>query len=131
MPQVNFHTTLAGEAIVTLLYHKPLDDVWQAAAAALRARLAKVPAAAGNTPHILGEVWWCAVCRCLHACVRVGRMWVLSLVLRGQLPPVRILRHLDLLASLGVARVIRQQCMPACRAAGLGTTAPTPLAGAQ
>lgn len=30
--QVDFLTTLAGDAMVTLCYHRPLDDAWQAAA---------------------------------------------------------------------------------------------------
>ena len=37
--QANFLTTLSGEALVTLLYHRPLDETWAAAAEALRARL--------------------------------------------------------------------------------------------
>jgi tRNA (uracil-5-)-methyltransferase len=30
--QVEFLTTLSGEALVTLIYHRPLDDAWEAAA---------------------------------------------------------------------------------------------------
>ncbi len=37
--QANFHTTLQGDAIVTLAYHKPLDDVWLQAAEALQQTL--------------------------------------------------------------------------------------------
>ncbi|PAU78020.1 tRNA (uridine(54)-C5)-methyltransferase TrmA [Halomonas salipaludis] len=37
--QVEFLTTLAGEALVTLIYHKPLDEAWEAEARALQARL--------------------------------------------------------------------------------------------
>lgn len=33
--QVNFLSTLSGELMITLLYHRKLDEVWQAAAAAL------------------------------------------------------------------------------------------------
>ncbi|GFR51653.1 hypothetical protein Agub_g14085, partial [Astrephomene gubernaculifera] len=55
--QVNFHTTLAGDAMVTLLYHRKLGPDWQAAAAQLRARLAATPtaAAAGSAPHVIGR----------------------------------------------------------------------------
>ncbi len=38
-PQVNFHTTLSGEAMVTMLYHRRLGPPWEAAAAELRAHL--------------------------------------------------------------------------------------------
>ncbi|WP_339897984.1 tRNA (uridine(54)-C5)-methyltransferase TrmA [uncultured Gilvimarinus sp.] len=37
--QVEFLTTLKGETLITLIYHKKLDDTWQAEAEALRARL--------------------------------------------------------------------------------------------
>ncbi|MEB0043376.1 MULTISPECIES: tRNA (uridine(54)-C5)-methyltransferase TrmA [unclassified Pseudomonas] len=37
--QVDFLTTLAGDAIITLCYHRPLDDVWQVAAEKLAADL--------------------------------------------------------------------------------------------
>ena len=37
--QVEFLTTLSGEALVTLIYHRPLDDVWEAEARELQARL--------------------------------------------------------------------------------------------
>ncbi|WP_205341057.1 tRNA (uridine(54)-C5)-methyltransferase TrmA [Denitrificimonas caeni] len=37
--QVEFLTTLSGEALITLCYHRPLDDVWQAAAEQLAAEL--------------------------------------------------------------------------------------------
>ncbi len=37
--QVEFLTTLSGEALVTLIYHRPLDDAWEAAARALQAQL--------------------------------------------------------------------------------------------
>ena len=46
-PQVNFHTTLSGEAIVTMLYHRRLDADWEAAAGALRSRLAACEGLAG------------------------------------------------------------------------------------
>lgn len=37
--QANFHATLAGDAMVSLLYHRKLDAEWEAAAARLRERL--------------------------------------------------------------------------------------------
>ncbi len=37
--QVDFLATQSGELMVTLIYHRPLDDAWQAAAAALAAEL--------------------------------------------------------------------------------------------
>ena len=33
--QVEFLTTLAGDALITLCYHRPLDDAWEAAATLL------------------------------------------------------------------------------------------------
>ncbi|MFS0828852.1 tRNA (uridine(54)-C5)-methyltransferase TrmA [Pseudomonas phoenicis] len=37
--QVEFLTTLAGDAMVTLCYHRPLDEAWEAAAQALASEL--------------------------------------------------------------------------------------------
>ncbi|MDN6179814.1 MAG: tRNA (uridine(54)-C5)-methyltransferase TrmA [Halomonas subglaciescola] len=37
--QVDFLTTLSGEALVTLVYHRPLDDAWEAEARALEQAL--------------------------------------------------------------------------------------------
>lgn len=37
--QVEFLTTLAGDAMVTLCYHRPLDDAWEAAAQQLASDL--------------------------------------------------------------------------------------------
>jgi tRNA (uracil-5-)-methyltransferase len=37
--QVEFLTTLAGDAMITLCYHRPLDEAWQAAARQLAAAL--------------------------------------------------------------------------------------------
>ncbi len=56
MPQVNFHTTLSGESLVTLVYHRALDDVWREAALQLRALLAKCPATQGNMPQVMGAL---------------------------------------------------------------------------
>lgn len=52
--QANFHSTLSGQAMVTLVYHKKLDDTWTDAAKALRAEVA---AAAGMAAplHIIGR----------------------------------------------------------------------------
>eukprot|EP00199_Chlamydomonas_sp_CCMP681_P002363 CAMPEP_0119105958 /NCGR_PEP_ID=MMETSP1180-20130426/3784_1 /TAXON_ID=3052 ORGANISM="Chlamydomonas cf sp, Strain CCMP681" /NCGR_SAMPLE_ID=MMETSP1180 /ASSEMBLY_ACC=CAM_ASM_000741 /LENGTH=406 /DNA_ID=CAMNT_0007091155 /DNA_START=60 /DNA_END=1276 /DNA_ORIENTATION=+ len=53
--QVNFHTALSGESMVTLIYHKVLDDVWREAGLLLRARLAKVAGTNGHIPHVIGR----------------------------------------------------------------------------
>lgn len=37
--QVDFLSTLSGELVISLLYHKPLDDAWTEEARALKARL--------------------------------------------------------------------------------------------
>lgn len=37
--QVNFHTTLSGQAMVTLVYHRQLSDEWTAAATEMKLRL--------------------------------------------------------------------------------------------
>ncbi|MBQ0727913.1 MAG: tRNA (uridine(54)-C5)-methyltransferase TrmA [Thalassolituus oleivorans] len=37
--QVEFLTTMSGDALITLIYHKKLDDAWQAEAEALQQRL--------------------------------------------------------------------------------------------
>ncbi|MCQ9421930.1 tRNA (uridine(54)-C5)-methyltransferase TrmA [Pseudomonas sp. LJDD11] len=37
--QVDFLTTLSGDSMITLCYHRPLDDTWQAAAEQLAAQL--------------------------------------------------------------------------------------------
>jgi tRNA (uracil-5-)-methyltransferase len=39
--QANFHSTLSKQAMITLVYRRSLDDVWQEAARALRSRLLK------------------------------------------------------------------------------------------
>lgn len=40
--QVDFLTTLSGEALVSLIYHKPLDDNWQREAEQLKTELNKI-----------------------------------------------------------------------------------------
>ena len=43
--QANFHTTLSGEAMITLIYHKKLGDDWREAAEKLRTILTAAVAA--------------------------------------------------------------------------------------
>lgn len=40
--QVDFLTTLSGEALISLLYHKALDEEWEAAALNLKAKLSTI-----------------------------------------------------------------------------------------
>ena len=49
--QVDFLSTLSGELVVSLLYHRPLDDAWIEAARALKAELS----AAGFTLDLIGR----------------------------------------------------------------------------
>lgn len=53
--QVNFHTTLCGEAMVTLIYHKKLDDEWKAAALELRSLLSSAPSCSSGIVQIIGR----------------------------------------------------------------------------
>jgi tRNA (uracil-5-)-methyltransferase len=39
MFQMEFLTTLSGDALITMIYHKPLDEEWQAAAEKLQAKI--------------------------------------------------------------------------------------------
>ena len=64
--QTNFHTTLSGEAVVTLIYHKKLDAEWTEAAEALRAEL-------GRLVHDHGHKSSSACVTGLH--VRQVRQW--------------------------------------------------------
>ncbi|TLU59995.1 tRNA (uridine(54)-C5)-methyltransferase TrmA [Thalassotalea litorea] len=48
--QVDFLSTLSGELLISLLYHKPLDDEWQAEAKALQQRLGQL-----HTISIIGR----------------------------------------------------------------------------
>lgn len=52
--QANFHTTLAGQSMVTLIYHRKLDDAWTEAAKELRQQLQDIPGASAP-PHIIGR----------------------------------------------------------------------------
>ena len=54
--QVNFHTTLSGEALVSMLYHRKLSDAWQEAAQQLRQTLAaSCPSLKGSVPGLMGR----------------------------------------------------------------------------
>ena len=64
--QVNFHTTLSGNAMVTMVYHRKLDDEWKKAAEELRIKLATAEhcrgaSAAADSPalnpcvHVIGR----------------------------------------------------------------------------
>lgn len=53
--QVNFHTTLSGEAMVTLIYHKKLNDEWKAAAEELRASLSSLPSSTNGIVQVIGR----------------------------------------------------------------------------
>ncbi len=52
--QVNFHTTMSGQAMVTLIYHKKLDEAWKEAASELRAVLSSAPSSSGEV-QIIGR----------------------------------------------------------------------------
>lgn len=53
--QVNFHTTLSGQSMVTLIYHKKLNAPWINAAAELRSILCKVPSCTSHDVQLLGR----------------------------------------------------------------------------
>ena len=53
--QVNFHTTLSGQAMVTMIYHKKLEREWQEAAQKLRPVLGSCPASSQPSVHIVGR----------------------------------------------------------------------------
>ncbi|KAK9843560.1 hypothetical protein WJX84_000461 [Apatococcus fuscideae] len=53
--QTNFHTTLSGEAIITLIYHKKLDAEWSEAAEALRTQLGSLEGCSQEKPFIVGR----------------------------------------------------------------------------
>lgn len=50
--QVNFHTTLSGNAMVTMVYHRKLDDEWKKAAEELRIKLATAEHCRGASPSV-------------------------------------------------------------------------------
>ena len=53
--QVNFHTTVSGQAMVTMIYHKKLDEGWTAAAQKLRKVLGACPSSSQPSVHIIGR----------------------------------------------------------------------------
>ena len=53
--QVNFHTTLSGEGMVTLIYHKKLGDEWIAAATEMRSVLTSVPSCTSGVVQVIGR----------------------------------------------------------------------------
>lgn len=53
--QVNFHTTLSGEAMVTMLYHKRLGPKWEGAAGTLRAHILAARAEACSELTLAGR----------------------------------------------------------------------------
>mmetsp|Transcript_20871 Transcript_20871/g.71096 ORF Transcript_20871/g.71096 Transcript_20871/m.71096 type:complete len:506 (-) Transcript_20871:1625-3142(-) len=57
--QANFHTTLAGDALVTLLYHRQLDEAWTNDAKELREALggASVVGRARKQKVVVGRDW--------------------------------------------------------------------------
>ena len=40
--QVDFLSTLSGELLISLLYHKPLDEEWETAAKSLKEQLSNI-----------------------------------------------------------------------------------------
>lgn len=53
--QANFHTTLSGESMVTLVYHKKLTEEWEEAAQKLRAVLGACPSSRAPLTTIVGR----------------------------------------------------------------------------
>ena len=53
--QVNFHTTLSGQAMITMIYHKKLGADWQAAAQKLRPLLGACPSSSQPAVDIIGR----------------------------------------------------------------------------
>ena len=53
--QVNFHTTVSGQAMMTMIYHRKLDEVWTAAAQKLRKVLGACPSSTQPSVHIIGR----------------------------------------------------------------------------
>lgn len=52
--QANFHTTLSGQSMISLIYHRTLDDEWREAARGLQRALAAAPSASAPT-QIIGR----------------------------------------------------------------------------
>ncbi|KAI8474278.1 MAG: uracil-5--methyltransferase [Monoraphidium minutum] len=53
--QVNIHTALSGDAVVTLIYHRALGDEWAAEGRRLRGALRDAPPPGGWQLHVLGR----------------------------------------------------------------------------
>jgi tRNA (uracil-5-)-methyltransferase len=60
--QVEFLTTLSGEALITLIYHRPLDEAWEVAARDLQERLGAMIIGRSRKQRLVLErdhVWEC------------------------------------------------------------------------
>lgn len=53
--QVNFQTTLSGDSMVTLIYHRKLDEEWKEQAAILRKVLKEKAPSSMVTPKVIGR----------------------------------------------------------------------------
>lgn len=53
--QCNFHTTMHGEAMVTMVYHRKLDQTWQEEAEKLRNMLAEDAGMSRNALSLIGQ----------------------------------------------------------------------------
>ena len=53
--QVNFHTTVSGQAMVTMIYHRKLGAEWIAAAQKLRKVLGACSSSSQPSVHIVGR----------------------------------------------------------------------------
>ena len=53
--QVNFHTTVSGQAMVTMIYHRKLGAEWIAAAQKLRKVMGACPSSSQPSVHIIGR----------------------------------------------------------------------------
>lgn len=54
---VTFHTTLKGEAMITMVYHKKLNEIWEDAAKDLGTTLAKAPSCTIDKVNIIGNLF--------------------------------------------------------------------------
>lgn len=56
--QVDFHTTLSGDTLICLIYHRPLDEAWEAAATALAAELGvQLIGRSRGQKRVIGRDW--------------------------------------------------------------------------
>ena len=72
--QVNFHTTLSGEAMVTLVYHKKLSEDWRKAAENLRECLSSVPSSTHGIVQVSQDMSGPAYCHLMVA-YSVAQKW--------------------------------------------------------